>query len=161
MKELQTLLPQPNAFFLAAGASEGWTALNAFDGALLAAGIGDVNLVKMSSILPPACKPIQPFQLPYGALVPVAYAAYTSAEPGERIAAAVAVAIPEDEQLPGLIMEYEGRGTKQDIEEHVREMAKRGMETRHRAIKSIESISVEHKVEKIAGIIAAVVLWTI
>lgn len=161
MTDFRTLIPQPNAFFLAAGASEGWTALNAFDSALLAAGIGDVNLVKMSSILPPACQKISPFRLPYGALVPVAYAAYSSAEPGERIAAAVAVAIPEDDSLPGLIMEYEGRGTRQDIEEHVREMAKRGMETRNRAIKTIESISVEHKVEKIAGIIAAVVLWKV
>lgn len=159
IKSLDTLLSQPNAYFLAAGASEGWTSLNAFDGALLAAGIGDVNLVKMSSILPPSCQKITPILLPHGSLVPVAYAAYSSAEPGERIAAAVAVAIPEDDTLPGLIMEYEGRGTKQDIEEHVREMAKRGMNTRNRAIKSIESISIEHKVDKIAGIIAAVVLW--
>ncbi|MDK9701004.1 MAG: arginine decarboxylase, pyruvoyl-dependent [bacterium] len=156
---METLLPQPNAYFLAAGAAEGWTVLNSFDGALLAAGIGDVNIVKMSSILPPNALEVTPFKLPGGALVPAAYAAYTSSEPGERIACAVAVAIPEDPTLPGLIMEYEGRGTKQDIEEHVREMARKGMETRNRTIKEIKSIAIEHKVDHIGGIIAAVILW--
>ena len=36
-----------------AGHAEGGTALNAFDNALLAAGIGNINLIKISSILPP------------------------------------------------------------------------------------------------------------
>jgi arginine decarboxylase len=36
-----------------AGIAEGSTPLNAFDNALLAAGIGNVNLIKVSSILPP------------------------------------------------------------------------------------------------------------
>ena len=156
---IETLLPQPTAWFLAAGAAEGWTVLNAFDGALLAGGIGDVNVVKMSSILPPNCKRIEPMKLPGGALVPAAYAAYSSTETGERIAAGVAVAIPEDPSLPGLIMEYEGRGTKSDIEEHVREMARQGFLARDRAYKSIESIAVEHKVIHTGGVLAAVVLW--
>lgn len=156
---IETLITQPTAWFLAAGAAEGWTVLNAFDGALLAGGIGDVNIVKMSSILPPLCERVDPVKLPGGALVPAAYAAYTSTEPGERIAAGVAVAVPEDPTLPGLIMEYEGRGTKQDIEEHVREMARQGMLTRGRAYKSIESIAIEHKVEHTGGVLAAVVLW--
>src|SRR5206468_7432297 len=36
-----------------AGNAEGSTPLNAFDNALLAAGIGNINLVRISSILPP------------------------------------------------------------------------------------------------------------
>ena len=36
-----------------AGNAEGGTSLNAFDNALLAAGIGNINLVRISSILPP------------------------------------------------------------------------------------------------------------
>ena len=36
-----------------AGHAEGGTTLNAFDNALLAAGIGNINLIKVSSILPP------------------------------------------------------------------------------------------------------------
>ncbi len=156
---IETLLTQPTKWFIVAGFAEGWTELNAFDGALLSAGIGDVNIVKMSSILPPHCELIDPIKLPGGALVPAAYAAYTSTEPGERIAAGVAVAVPVDPSLPGLIMEYEGRGTKQDIEEHVREMARQGMLSRGRELKEIRSIAVEHKVEHTGGVLAAVVLW--
>ena len=36
-----------------AGTAEGGTTLNAFDNALLVAGIGNVNLIKVSSIVPP------------------------------------------------------------------------------------------------------------
>ena len=39
-----------------AGRAEGGTTLNAFDNALLAAGIGNINLIKVSSILPPRCR---------------------------------------------------------------------------------------------------------
>ena len=45
---------KPVAFAAAGAASaEGGTSLNAFDNALLAAGLGDINLVKVSSIMPP------------------------------------------------------------------------------------------------------------
>ena len=37
---------------ITSGKAEGPTILNAFDNALLDAGIGDVNLIKVSSILP-------------------------------------------------------------------------------------------------------------
>jgi len=46
----------PTKFFMATGSSEGYTELNSFDGALLNAGIGNTNLVKMSSIVPPHCQ---------------------------------------------------------------------------------------------------------
>jgi len=47
------VLPRPKKFSLVAGVSEGKTRLTAFDKALLAAGIGNINLIKLSSILPP------------------------------------------------------------------------------------------------------------
>ena len=43
----------PTQYFLVSGASDGYMPLNAFDGALLQAGIGNTNLVRMSSIVPP------------------------------------------------------------------------------------------------------------
>ncbi len=88
----------PTRYFLASGVSEGYTPLNAFDGALLQAGIGNTNIVKMSSIVPPHCKLVAPIDLPPGALVPTAYAAITSDVPGEIISAGVAIALPEDEE---------------------------------------------------------------
>jgi len=47
-----------------------------------------------------------PRSLPAGSLVPTAYASITSDIPGEIIASAVAVALPEKPDYPGLIMEY-------------------------------------------------------
>lgn len=40
-------------YTLVGGSGEGATRLNAFDAALLDAGVGNTNLIKLSSILPP------------------------------------------------------------------------------------------------------------
>jgi arginine decarboxylase len=149
----------PTHYFLVAGASEGFTPLNAFDGALLQAGIGDTNLVKMSSIVPPRCIRIDPIRIPPGSLVPTAYASITCDIPGEMISSAVAVALPEDPVHAGLIMEYSARGSRRDVEEMVRNMTLEGMKLRGRKIKDLSSIAIEHQVKKIAATFAAVVLW--
>lgn len=153
------IIKTPTHYFLVSGASEGFSRLNAFDGALLRAGIGDTNLVKMSSIVPPRCELIPPVPLPPGSLVPTAYASITSDVPGEIIASAVAVAIPEQPEFPGLIMEYSAHGPKAEIEEMVRQMAIEGMKVRGRVIKDLTSIAVEHRVRKVGATFAAVVLW--
>ena len=149
----------PTKFFMVTGSSEGYTELNSFDGALLNAGIGNTNLVKMSSIVPPDCEEVAPVQLPYGALVPVAYAAITSDLAGEIISAAVAAAFPKDITKPGLIMEYSSRGRKEDVEKIVRKMAMKGMEMRNEDIAVIKSAAIQHEVQKIGTAFASVVLW--
>lgn len=149
----------PTKYFMVSGASEGFTPLNAFDGALLQAGIGNTNIIKMSSIVPPRCQLVSPVSLPPGALVPAAYASITSDEPGKMISAGVAIALPENEDLNGLIMEYSGKGNRQRIEEIVRNMAVEGMKVRGWRIKDIQSIAIEYKVKKIGAAFAAVVLW--
>ncbi len=149
----------PTHYFLVSGASEGYTPLNAFDGALLQAGIGNTNIVKMSSIVPPHCHLISPIALPPGALVPAAYASITSDTPGEVISAGIAVALPEDENQNGLIMEYSAKGERLKIEEIVRNMAVEGMKLRGWEIKDLKSIAIEHKITKIGAALAAVVLW--
>jgi arginine decarboxylase len=155
------IIKTPTHYFLVSGASEGFTSLNAFDGALLSAGIGDTNIVKMSSIVPPRCQLISPVPLPPGSLVPTAYASITSDVPGQIISSAVAVALPEEPSYPGLIMEYSARGSKAEIEETVRQMAIEGMKIRGRVIKELNSIAVEHRVRKVGTTLAAVVLWEI
>ncbi len=153
------IFKMPTRYFLASGTSEGYTSLNAFDGALLQAGIGNTNIVKMSSIVPPHCKLVAPIALPPGALVPAAYAAITSDVPGEIISAGVAVALPEDEDQNGLIMEYSAKGERHKIEEIVRNMAVEGMKLRGWEIKDLKSIAIEYRVKKIGATLAAVVLW--
>ncbi len=147
-------------FFFASGHAEGATPLNAFDGALLASGIGNTNLIKISSILPPGCiflsppPPVAP-----GKLVPVAYGTIFSDIPGERIAAGVAVAIPEDPSLPGVIMEYSSRGHKEEIETIVRDMAKEAFRVRDFPLKDVMSRAVDYVSKGSGAVFAGVVLW--
>ena len=149
----------PTQYFLVSGASDGTTPLNAFDGALLQAGIGNTNIVKMSSIVPPHCERISPIALPPGALVPAAYASLTSDVPGEVISAGVALALPHDKERNGLIMVYSAKGDRAKIEETVRNMAVEGMRVRKWEIKELKSIAVEYKVKKVGAVLAAIVLW--
>ena len=153
------IFKMPTRYFLASGASDGYTPLNAFDGALLQAGIGNTNIVKMSSIVPPHCQLVSPIPLPPGALVPTAYASITSDVAGEIISAGIAVALPEDEDQNGLIMEYSAKGEQAKIEEKVRNMAIEGMKLRGWRIKDLKSIAIECQVKKIGAALAAVVLW--
>ena len=155
------IIKTPTKFFLVSGASEGFTMLNAFDGALLASGVGDTNLVKMSSILPPGCHEMNPppVPMPQGALVPVAYASLCSDVPGEVISAAVAIGIPKDEDRAGLIMEYSARAEEDIVEKQVKKMVEKGMELRNRAIKEIMAISATYRVTDIGAVFAGVVLW--
>ena len=56
-------------------------------------------------------------------------------------------------------MEYSARGSRAEIEETVRRMALEGMRLRMREIKDLQSIAVEHRVQKVGATLAAVVLW--
>ena len=146
-------------FFLVKGASEGFSLLNAFDGALLAAGIGNTNLIKISSIIPPGAVKVEPFVPPPGSLVPIAYASIESQQQGEIIAAAVTAAIPEDPALPGLIMEYSHLGSKDSAIEIVSAMAEEGMKMRNCQIKEVFTTAIEQKVKQKTVAFAGVVLW--
>lgn len=149
----------PKKFFLASGSGEASTELNAFDAALLAAGIGDTNLIRVSSILPPGAEEVASFEFPKGSMVPLAYGETTSSEPGTAISAAVAVGIPEDETQAGLIMECARVGAPEPCELAVREMVREGMETiRGLRIREIKSISASLTVQRVGAVFAAVVL---
>mgnify|MGYP000855221642 CR=1 FL=1 len=151
--------PLPTRYFLTAGSGEASTELNAFDAALLDAGVGDTNLIKMSSILPPGATLVEKHPLVRGAFVPLAYGDRVSDVPGQIISAAVAVGIPEEPLESGLIMECSRIGPPEECEKSARNMVIEGMENiRKRKIKEIKSISVSIKVKKIGAVFAAVVL---
>jgi arginine decarboxylase len=149
----------PKHFFLVTGASEGYTPLNAFDAALLDAGIGNTNLIKLSSIIPPGATPIDPVPIPAGVFLPVAYGSLHSNVPGEWIAAAVAAAVPKDPSLPGVIMEYSTRGRSEDVESIARAMAEEAMTRRNISDFEIHTASQDIQIQSLAAIVAAVVLW--
>lgn len=151
----------PNMYCLVRGSAEGRTRLNAFDKALLNAGVGDTNLMRMSSILPPAAQQhdIGDIELPKGGLIPLAYATIDGNTPGRLISAAVAVGIPEDDSLPGVIMEYEDHADLDTVEGIVRQMVIDGFEYRNRELKEIKSYGIEHRINTCGAVFAAAVLW--
>ncbi|WP_199222904.1 pyruvoyl-dependent arginine decarboxylase [Rhodohalobacter mucosus] len=151
----------PNCYALVRGAAEGRTRLNAFDLALLNAGVGDTNLMRMSSILPPAARQVDIGEvvLPKGGLIPLAYASIDGTMPGQLISCAVAVGIPEDDREPGVIMEFEDHAPLSNVEEIVRQMVVDGFDYRNRKLREVKSLGIEHKVERCGSVFAAAVLW--
>ncbi|MGH7321404.1 MAG: pyruvoyl-dependent arginine decarboxylase [Candidatus Rokuibacteriota bacterium] len=141
----------------AAGA-EGGTALNAFDNALLAAGIGNVNLIKISSVVPPDVDIVTMPQIKPGSLVPTAYAAITSEVPGETIVAAVGYALPEDRTRAGVIMEYHDRADRHTAERAIRAMLTEAFAVRGERVRDLRVVAVEHRVKKLGCALAAVAL---
>ncbi len=155
------MIRTPTVHSFVSGSSEGFTPLNAFDAALLDAGIGNTNLLKVSSILPPRTREVAAAELELapGSLLPIAYAAMESDIPGSMIAAAVAVAWPDDPDQPGLIMEYHAHGHREDAESVAQRMAGEGLRARGWHQARIQSVSIEHRVEQIGAVFAGIVLW--
>lgn len=152
------MLPMPTKFKLVAGSSEGSTLLNAFDGALLEAGAGNLNLVRVSSILPPGAVYDENLFIPPGNLVPTAYGAIDCDEPGTVISAAVGVGIPDDNSF-GVIMEVSGKFSKNAAEERVKKMVMEAFQMRQKTLAEIKVKSAEHKVNKVGAAFAGVLLW--
>jgi len=140
-----------------AGSGEGRTELTAFDRALAAAGIANLNFLRVTSILPAGTALIPVPAFTPGILTPAVYARIASHTPGERIAAAVGVGIsPRDY---GVIMEFSHRGTGENAEAIVRRMVEESMALRDLPAREIRVAVSEHVVERIGCAVAAVVFW--
>ncbi len=141
-----------------AGNAEGSTPLNAFDNALLAAGIGNINLVRISSILPPGVQLVPLPRIKPGAIVPTAYAAQTSEVPGEVVAAAVGWARPEDPGKNGVIMEFHDKATREEAERMIVQMLGEAFRVRGERIGDMRVFAAEHRVDRTGCAVAAVTL---
>jgi arginine decarboxylase len=150
----------PDRYFLVAGFAEGRSTLNAFDNALMKAGIGNTNVVRITSILPPWAVEVPPITLPCGALVPAAYAEETSDVPGTVVTAAVACGVPRNPALPGVIMEHHARADEQGCRQEVIRRIEEAFEARGCELASIQVASASGVVQRIGSAVAAVVLWT-
>ncbi|HYH03623.1 MAG TPA: arginine decarboxylase, pyruvoyl-dependent [Bacillota bacterium] len=151
------MLPTPKKFTLVAGAAEGTSELNAFDHALLNSGIGNLNLLKVSSILPPETEFAETLEIPPGSLTPTAYGSTISEHPGELIAAAVGVGISRD--TFGIIMEYSGSCSQVEAEAEVTRRVEAAFATRNLPLSKLIVKATEHRVEQIGCAFAAVALW--
>lgn len=121
------MLPLPSKFFVTSGkAMSKVSDLNAFDEALLNAGIGEQNLVSVSSVLPVGVTQVKLRELPMGAITHCVLAQQRGGE-GEMIAAGIAWGFRQD-KLGGYVAEGHIHGTrgalKEVLEWKMGEMAK-------------------------------------
>ncbi len=146
-------------FIIVAGSGSGRTHLNAFDAALHDAGISRYNLIKVSSILPPGAREEKNIMLPAGSLLPIAYGSIESSEEGTLITAGVSIAIPENIEDHGVIMEYSGYLSQEDAKKLLIQMAEDAMKMRKIAVREVKVKTISRKVKGIVSVFAGVALF--
>jgi len=139
------VLPLPKRFFVTAGkAASKVSDLNAFDTALLNAGLSEQNLSSVSSVLPAGIRHVRRRDLPMGTITFCVLAQQRGGE-GETISAGIAYGF-RDDGFGGYVAEGHMHGTKNSLREVMEwkmgEMAKlRGIKFR-RIDYRIEELSI-------------------
>lgn len=130
------MLPPPTKFFVTSGEAISTVSdLNAFDQALLKAGIGELNIVPVSSILPVGVKQVDRRRLPMGAITYCVLAQQRGNE-GELISAGIAYAFREDGQ-GGYVAEGHLHGTQKSLKEVLQWKMEEMAKLRHVELKKI------------------------
>lgn len=137
------------------GHDEGPTKLNAFDNALTNAGIGDVNLIKVSSMLASDTEICELPKLKPGSMVNCVLSEITSNNPGDEISAVIAVAIGKE---LGCVVETTGiNKNKDDLIKEAKDMVEYMMEKRDVEIKELIVECSSTTVKNIASVVSSVV----
>lgn len=140
---------------LTKGASEGPTKLNAFDNALLEAKIGNVNLIPVSSMLPPNTQLVEMPELEPGLMTNCVLSHQYSENPGDEIAAVIAYCQAEE---MGCVVEASGiNKTTKELKDEAKFMAEYMMEKRELTIIDYREIIQTHTVQEKASVVAALV----
>lgn len=140
---------------IVSGKDEGPTKLNAFDNALSDAGIGDVNLIKVSSMLSANTEITDLPPLKPGSMVNCVLSEITSDNPGDEITTVVAAAIGDK---LGCVVETKGINKKEDeLIDEARFMVTYMMEKRGVEIKELIVKKATATVKEIASVVASVV----
>lgn len=158
---------EPNTVVITTGHAEGKYKLNAFDNALIDAGIGHLNLIKVSSILPPACKfldikdiLVQKIIKPAN-FMPCVLSSLINTLPGTKICSSIGIALPQNESNYGLIFEYSGALKKVECEQIVKNMLLNAASRRNILFKTIRVYSEIHIVNEVGCTISAALLLKI
>ena len=140
---------------IVSGKDEGPTKLNAFDNALSDAGIGDVNLIKVSSMLAGNTQITDLPKLKAGSMINCVLSEITSDNPGDVITAVIAVAIGEE---LGCVVETTGLNKNEnDLIDEAKFMVTYMMEKRKVEIKQLIVKKATATVENNASVVASVV----
>ena len=151
------MLINPERASLVSGSSEGKSELEAIDNAMLEAGIGNLNIVEVSSVIPSKCKIVDLPETEPGTITPAAVAKKSTEKNGSKISASVAVALSKDSH--GMISEFRGVGLKEnEAEKKSISIVKNMMRERNLSINKIRTATASHRVKNIGAVIAAVVL---
>ncbi len=143
---------------IVSGKDEGPTKLNAFDNALSDAGIGDVNLIKVSSMLGKNTEIVDLPTLRPGAMVNCVLSEVTSDVFAERISAVVAVAIGDE---LGCVVEASGKDKDpEDLKNKAKDMVEYMMDRRGVEIRNLIVESSTMTVSEIGSVVSAVVYVT-
>lgn len=153
----------PRNIYLVQGSGQGRYPLTAFDHALLAAGIGDLNHLKVSSIVPGNCTvhkdtlptpPITP-----GTLVPTVYSE-ARGERGQTISCCIACATCTDPTESGVIFEVSGLFSHETVVSIASDMVQIAMLKRSKSIAHLFTIAQSITVTDRYGcvVVAAVML---
>ncbi len=140
---------------ITSGKAEGPTKLNAFDNALLDAGIGDVNLIKVSSIIPAGAEMVELPQFQAGKMVNTVLSYVSSDQEGDWLCAVIAVAVSDE-----LGCVVENSGINQDpkrVKGEAEDMVKYMMQVRGLKINDLIIKCQSHRVINQGAAIAAVV----
>ena len=118
----------PKKIFLTSGRGLHKEKLASFELALRDAGIEALNLISVSSILPPHCIFISRedgvSELNLGQVVPVVLARIDSKVPNQLISSGVGVAVPSDKNHHGYLSEHHAVGMDSDkMEDYVEDLA--------------------------------------
>jgi arginine decarboxylase len=147
----------PTKIILTSGIGTGSTKLNAFDNALLNAGIGNFNLIQASSIIPPKAEIIylvkskQKELLPkIGSVVPTVYCYIYGEKVGTRIISILGLGIPKNhKEHNGAIFEFTGTNiTKDRAKKTCKRMIEEGFKSRNLKIEKIQFIEADCLVKK-------------
>ncbi|MBZ9570324.1 arginine decarboxylase, pyruvoyl-dependent [Methanobrevibacter sp. TMH8] len=140
---------------IVSGKAEGPTKLNSFDNALLEAGIGDVNLIKVSSMLEKGTEVELLPKLRPGAMVNCVLSTITSENKGDLISSAIAIAIGTN---MGCVVESSDiNKSPEEVKKNAEEMVKYMMEKRNEDINELIIEEVNHTVEDIGTVVASLV----
>jgi len=152
------MIAQPMHISLVAGSGEGPDEAIATERAWEGAGLPGVGLLPLQTGLLQSIRPAPLEPIHFGQLMPAVFAQYSSASPGERIAAAAALALGE--QGRGVVRAVAGPGSGSEKAIEAERRAKAALEAHGIPLRELHVARAEHTVEKRGSVVAAAVLWT-
>lgn len=138
----QKLYFTPEKAFIGAISVEGASHIHCLDKCLMKVGLGNVSLIKITSVLPPNVQIVTSLKekLPMGCNIPAVYTYNISSKEGKSVAAAIGIG--KTETGPTLVAECSGK-KKKNVQKDVRTNLKRMIKFR--------SLNLEHILVKATG----------